>query len=50
MYHQQFNMSKPISEMRCTFSRANGPKVSLSMMANNPHRPYFQNITSKSLY
>ena len=35
---------------KCTFSRANGPRVSISSMDANPHKPYYQMLENRSLY
>ena len=35
---------------KCTFSRANGPRISISSMDANPHKPYYQVLENKSLY
>lgn len=35
---------------RCTFSRANGPRVSITSMDANPHKPYLRDIEKKSLF
>ena len=41
----------PVTDLnRCTFSRANGPRVSVTSMEANPHKPYHRDVERKSLF
>ena len=44
------NTAKSHDMERCTFSRANGPRIDKADMVSNPMKPYFNKPTAPSLF
>ena len=52
LLHQSFDAqkSRDLNLQRCTFSRANGPRVGFSGMQANPVKPHYKALPARSLF